>query len=346
MNNVKKILRTCLTCFRNNPHTVIPIMGNLPRGRTKIMYPFHSTGIDFAGPFNIKDRNGRGCKVSKAYLCVFVRMSTKCLHLKLITDLTTQAFMATLRKFIARCGKPQNIFTDNGTTFKGAKNELLNLRNFIKTENKHIQNNLSDQGIAWHFIPPYTPNFGGLWKAGVKSAKYHIKRTIGNAILTYEDFSTLLTQIESVLNSRPLAALTSDPNDPEPLTPAHFRIGRSFNTIPDPDVSDRAVNRLNRFQHLQYLVQQFWKQWSKSYIAELQQRTKWKNNVANVNIGALVLIREDNIPPARWLLGRITTLHPGQDGVVRVVTVQCKSGSVVRPISKICVLPIEADHSQ
>jgi hypothetical protein len=74
----------------------------------------------------------------------------------------------------------------------------------------------------WHFIPPNSPHFGGLWEEGVKSLKYHCKRIVGKALLTFEEFSTLITQIEPCLNSRPLIALSCEPNDPSYLSPGHF----------------------------------------------------------------------------------------------------------------------------
>lgn len=72
---------------------------------------------------------------------------------------------------------------------------------------------LAKDGTLWKFIPPATPHFGGKWEAGVKSVKHHLKRVVGNQLLTYEAMITILTQIEAILNSRPLCALTDDPDD-------------------------------------------------------------------------------------------------------------------------------------
>ncbi|GFW79842.1 uncharacterized protein TNCV_3898431 [Trichonephila clavipes] len=79
----------------------------------------------------------------------------------------------------------------------------------------------ASEGIVWHFNPPATPHFGGLREAGIKSLKSHLKRVIGNTILTYEEFVTLVTKVEAILNSRPLTKISSDPND-YILTAAHF----------------------------------------------------------------------------------------------------------------------------
>lgn len=85
----------------------------------------------------------------------------------------------------------------------------------------------SNEGIEWSFIPPHAPHFGELWKSGVRSMKHHLKRVLGATPLTYEYFYTLLVQVESTLNSRPISPLSNDPEDVVPLTPSHFLVGQS-----------------------------------------------------------------------------------------------------------------------
>lgn len=204
-----------------------------------------------------------------------------------------------------------------------------------------FQTYANQENITWHFIPPNSPNFGGLWEAGVKSCKHHLKRILGQTPLTFEDFYTLLTQIESILNSRPLTPITNDIDDLTVLTPAHFLIGRSFSGIPDPDYSPIPISRLDRYQHLQQMAGHFWNRWSKEYISELQVRNKWKGNTENLKAGQMVLIKEDNQPPANWKLARIICVHPGNDNVVRVVTVKTATNQFKRPVNKLCLLPFE-----
>jgi hypothetical protein len=117
-------------------------------------------------------------------------------------------------------------------------------------------------GVKWHFIPAYSPHFGGLWEAGVKSVKHHLKRVIGQANLLYEEFYTTLVQIEGILNSQPLSPLSSDPNDYAPLTPAHFIIGRAYTTLPYPDLLHIPEERLSNWQRVQQLQQHIWTRWS------------------------------------------------------------------------------------
>jgi hypothetical protein len=119
------------------------------------------------------------------------------------------------------------------------------------------------------FIPPNTPHYGGLWEAGVKSVKYHLKRAFHVHTLTFEKFSTVLAEIEACLNSRPLCPLTSDPKDLKVLTPAHFLIGESSGIIPDTEGVQMPSDHLNRFQLMQRILNQFWRRWSSEYLQHL-----------------------------------------------------------------------------
>lgn len=108
-------------------------MGSLPEKRVQASYPFQNAGVDYAGPILVRDRKSRGYKLTKAYIALFVCLSTKALHLEVVTDLTAKNFIATLRRFIARRGKPQAIYLDNGTNFIGANKRLSEFANFMNS---------------------------------------------------------------------------------------------------------------------------------------------------------------------------------------------------------------------
>ncbi|XP_026741898.1 uncharacterized protein LOC113503951 [Trichoplusia ni] len=171
------------------------------------------------------------------------------------------------------------MWSDNGTTFVGASRELQQLKAIQPT----IAEQLEANGTEWHFIPPHSPNFGGLWEAGVKSTKFHLKRVIGDATLTYEELTTLLSQIEACLNSRPMSTINvDDPGEPMPLKPGHFLIGEPLANVPDYGNSSNACYK----------------------------------SFGDVGL----TIKEDDLPPSRWLMGRIVDKHPGDDNITRVVT--------------------------
>lgn len=173
--------------------------------------------------------------------------------------------------------------------------------------------------------------------------KFHLRRVVGNAILTYEEFSTLLTQIEATLNSRPLCALSDDPSDLTALTPGHFLVGTALNSIPEPSLQDIAQGRLSRWQLLRQMTESFWSRWSSEYLQNLQTSNKWFTERPNLKVGTLVLVKDERLPPSKWALARVSDVHPGADGLVRVATVKTQNSTLRRPIVKLCVLPTSSE---
>lgn len=339
---VKKLLRKCVTCCRYKTTTEHQLMGDLPKPRITPSPPFYHTGVDFTGAVDVKLNKGRGVRTSKGYIAVFVCMATKAVHLELVTDLTTQTFILALKRMAARRGCPAHLYSDNGTNFVGTDRELRRQMQENKTLNHGVlATTLAEQGIQWHFNAPSWPSAGGIWEAAVASMKKHLKRVLGEQKLTYEEFQTLLTQIEACLNSRPLCPLTEDPDDAENcLTPGHFLIGRPIISIPQENLQEQNISPRRRWQLTEKMFQGFWKQWSAEYLHELQQRGKWCNKTRNIQKGDIVLIKEDNLGPMKWPLGKVLEVHPGKDDLVRVVTVKTQHSTYKRPITKLVLLPV------
>ncbi|XP_046963286.1 uncharacterized protein LOC124532427 [Vanessa cardui] len=261
-----------------------------------------------------------------------------------VSNLSTEGFIAAFRRFVSRRGYCKDLYSDNGTNFVGADKELREMFNKAVSDfSKEIKTLLANEGTTWHYIPPQAPNFGGLWEACVRSTKYHLKRVIGDTTLTYEELSTLLTQIEACLNSRPLCPLSD--SDVLPLTPGHFLIGEPLITIPDEDYSKVNITGLQRWKLVQKMLNDFWKRWSAEYLITLNQRYKWSSKGAEPEIGDIVIIRDENLPPAKWLLGKVEKKHTGKDNITRVVTVKTKSGLFKRACNKLCFLPMSESVS-
>ncbi|XP_037931307.1 uncharacterized protein LOC119666104 [Teleopsis dalmanni] len=260
-------------------------MGQLPKDRVHANRAFIITGTDFCGPFYYKSEI-RNKSPIKCYVCLFICFATKAVHLELVKDLTTSAFLAALQRFISTRGKPK-IICDS---------------------------------IEWKFIPPGSPHFGGLWEAAVKTAKYHFCRAVGLAVLDFDELRTLVCQIAAIINFRPLCPLSECPEDLDVLTPAHFLIGAPLTSIIEPDTTVLNVNRLDRWQRISYIQQIFWKRWSTEYLTQLQERSKRRRPTPNISLGAIVLLKDDNLLPFRWPLGRVIEVISGPDGVIRVAT--------------------------
>ncbi|GFT76162.1 integrase catalytic domain-containing protein [Trichonephila clavipes] len=210
-------------------------------------------------------------------------------------------------------GRISTLMSDNATSFKGAAAELNHFIKLICNKNETLASYFASEAIQWKFIPPRSPNFGGMWEAGVKSFKPHLYRTLVNSKITFEEFETVIIQIEGILNSRPLVPLSDNINEYEVLTPGHFIIGRPISAIPEPAILDISDNRLSRWQYTTKCVQTIWKCWKNYYLNHLQQRNKWQFEKNNVAIGCLVLLKENDLPPCKWAMARILEVIYGTD---------------------------------
>ncbi|XP_069961964.1 uncharacterized protein [Bactrocera oleae] len=303
---IKSIIHQCKICVLHKKIETTQIMAALPAERTTLTRPFAATGIDFAGPYDIKNYTGRACLITKGYVCVFVCFATKTIHLKAASDLTIQAFMAAFARFFSRRG--------------------------LTTSEAH-------QNINWHFNPPGAPRMGGLCEAGVKSLKIHLKKVSQIQKFTFEELSTLLTRIESCLNSRLLSPLSEDPRNMEPLTPGHFLIGTPLLIPAEPNLEDTQLSIAHRWQKLKILHQHFCKRWKEECLKKLHKRYKWKYPQRNIEVNGMVVIRQETLPPNERKLGRIEKTYLGAYNKTRVVDIRTSQGTITRPITKKVTLP-------
>ncbi|XP_041449449.1 uncharacterized protein LOC121404235 [Drosophila obscura] len=310
---VRAVIHSCKVCVLHHKRLQTQLISDLPASRVTFSRPFTYTGVDFAGPFDVKSFTGRACRISKGYVCVFVCFSTKAIHLEATSDLSTDTFLAAFARFVARRGCPHEVQSDNGRNFVGASRSLaVDLLEALRTRTSAVY---SQQGLSWRFIPPGAPHMGGLWEAGVKSFKALFQRSMCTSKYTLEEFATLLSKIEACLNSRPISPMSEDPTDPLALSPGHFLIGGPLLSVAEPEIQASASSILNRWQHLKALNQQFY----------------------------LVVIKEENIPAQEWRPGRVQNAYPGADDKVRVVDLLTARGLIKRPITMVVLLPMESD---
>lgn len=233
------------------------------------------------------------------------------------------------------------MYSDNGTAFTGSEKIIKAAMDqwFQQATLDHI----ATKGTEWRFMTPAAPHQGGMYEAAVKSMKFHLKRVVGLHILPLEGIQTLITQIEAILNSRPIHPLTDDPDDMQALTPGHFLVGEplivptGFNV---KETSDTVGGKLYRLR--QQMLKHFWDRWSNEYLSTLQERKKWRREKESLKIGQLVLLANENFPPAAWAIGRIIGLKESIDKRIRNVTVRTATGVFERPVQKICIVPVEA----
>ena len=338
---VKRVIHKCVECVRRRPVPMNCKMSDLSPSRVRQSPVFSHVGVDFFGPVMLKEREYKNRVVVKGYGCVFVCMATKAVHIEIVSDLSTERFLAAFRRFIGRRGIPAQVYSDNGSNFVGANNRLRDL--FVLHNADSFQTAVSDYAaslnIQWHFNPPLSPHFGGIWEAAVKSFKHHFYRVVGERSLTFEAFTTLAAEIEAILNSRPIGLMSSDPNDPAILTPAHFLIGRPLVMLPEPDCTLVSRNKLSLWRLITKTVQDFWKSWHLEYLSEVQRRQKWTSEKSALVKNSVVVVIEKERQCNRWPLGVVLETYPGNDGQVRVAKIRTAQGEYVRNLTRLYPIP-------
>ena len=343
---VRQISKACVVCQKSYARTTGQLMGQLPSVRATPAPPFTATGADFAGPFTLRKGHTRKPVWVKGYTCIFVCLTTKAVHIELVMDLSTDSFIASLKRFVSRRGLPSTVMTDNGTNFVGARRQLNEAYEWLNQQETRetLSQYLSGQRIQWLHTPARSPHFGGIWEAGVKQMKALLHRVLGTQRLTCEEMTTILTEVEAVLNSRPLTPIDAAPLDGAAvITPGHFLVGRPLRALPEIYTSTSNLSSLKRWNLCQALTQQLWEQWSQDYLRQLQQFHKWKHPQRSVRVGDIVLLKDTELFHRSWPLARVTEVHPGSDGLVRVVTLRTEKGEYKRSVHRLVPLLQEED---
>ena len=169
--------------------------------------------------------------------------------------------------------------------------------------------------------------------------KIHLRRVVSTHKLTFKEFTTILTQIESCLNSRPLVPLQCDEDGIEALTPGHFLSSEPPESIPDPAFSNRTLSLLRHWYLCQLSP-------CSPLLAEMVHRVhlltqtlhQWHHPTSNVQVGDIVILQEDNMVPTKWPLAKVIQTHTGKDGLVGVVTIKTATRTYKRPVTKIALL--------
>ena len=218
-NLIRSIIYRCVTCrrFEGRPFHGPP-PPPLPPFRVKEEPPFSCTAVDFAGPLHVKTHGvTRSCKT---WICLYTCCVTRAVHLEVVPDLSTSTFIRSLKRFCARRGLPHRILSDNGKTFKAAAKVVESI-----VDQPEVKLHLSQIGVKWCFNLERAPWWGGVFERLIKSVKRCSRKMIGQAKFTYDELVTAITEVEAIINSRPLSYVSTEDVD-EPLTPSHLLVGR------------------------------------------------------------------------------------------------------------------------
>jgi hypothetical protein len=336
---VKKVFFECGHCRRLKSVPKLPQMGNLPDFRlTAHSQPFAYTGLDFFGPITISI----GRRREKRWGAIFTCLNSRAVHIEVAASLSTDSAIMAIRRFRARRGSIKEIHCDNGTNFRGAETELR--RALDELDGAYLNEAFADTGMIWKFNPPAAPHFGGVWERLIKTVKQSLYAVLNEKAPREEILLTFLVEIEFLLNSRPLTYVSSDPNDPESITPNHILIGKNCHTsVPGRFVNDDQYLR-RKWRISQYWTDEFWRRWLREYLPTLQQRRKWNKSCENLKVGDVVKLYDEEVRRGVWPIGRIVEVYPGDDGVVRVVKVRTAQGFIKRPVVKIAKISLDDDE--
>ncbi|CAG7716830.1 unnamed protein product, partial [Allacma fusca] len=243
-------------------------------------------------------------------------------QIRSLLDNSRMGMSTTAKNGIAKISSfEETVRSDYDTNFIGASRQLQKIYTATLSTDFHdtVSKSISNDCITWFFHPAAAPRIGGLWEAAVKSAKFILNRVLKSHVFNFEEYDTILKEVEACMNSRPMCPVCTDPTDYEALTPCHFIIGEPLKANPELDLTPIKTNRLRRWQLQQQLKQHLWKRWHLEYLQQLQKRTTWKQDQPIVNIGDLVVLLEDNTLPQLWKLARVIQVHLDSDDPKKLV---------------------------
>ena len=305
-------------------------MADLPKARVEVdLPPFSNTGIDYFGPIAVKYRRG----TVKRWGCLFTCMVTRAVHIEVAHDMTADSFLMAFHRFVARRGKPNVVYSDNGSNFTAAEKELREEIEAINFE--RVENDMLLEAIEWHFLPPYAPHMGGVWERLVRSVKTTLMALVTDRLLTDEELLSYLAEVEKVLNDRPLTKMGSDPKDEVPITPSDLLLLRGNSSSP-AIASDNPLRR--RWATVQELANRFYERFTREYLPMLQGRSKWVKERPPLRVGDVVLVMDSDTKRGRWPLGLVVETVVSHDGLVRSARVKTGGNIKLRPADRLVFL--------
>ncbi|XP_067375320.1 uncharacterized protein [Channa argus] len=341
---VNSHLRKCIICKKLRGKTMEQQMAGLPPDRLSTEAPFTHVGLDVFGPWNVCTRRTRGGQAnSKRWAVMFTCLSVHAVHIELIESMDSSSFINALRRFISLRGPVKQIRSDCGTNFRGACKEL---RMLLDDKTKpNVLRYLSKEGCAWIFNPPHSSHMGGAWERMIGISRRILDSMLSqtsSSCLTHEVLSTLMAEVCAIINARPIAPISSDPESPFLLTPAMILTQKTSSSYPPPGTFGTSDLYHKQWKRVQHLANMFWDRWRREYLFTLQTRSKWQQNRPNIKEGDLVLLKDDQVQRNEWPMALISKAIPDSDGKVRKIELRTAKGGVaktfLRPITEVIFL--------
>ncbi|XP_062537627.1 uncharacterized protein LOC134205940 [Armigeres subalbatus] len=316
---VRQAVKKCMWCRVNRCKPLTPMMAPLPVQRVSPqLRPFSSVGVDYLGPIEVTV----GRRREKRWVALFTCLAVRAVHLEVVHNLNTQACLMAVRRFVCKRGAPNEFFSDNGTNFKGASNELAKMKQI----DQNCAEGFTSSTLKWNFIPPSTPHMGGVWERMVRSVKEALKVLNDGQKLTDEILLTSLAEAEDAINTRPLVYLPQDAEEIVAITPNHFLRGATKDADLSVDGSaDFAEALRNTYKRSQYIAEKMWQRWCREYLPTINSRSKWVVDQRQIQVRDLVFVVNDR-QQRNWIRGIVEELFKGRGARNRQVSVRTSQG--------------------
>ena len=338
---VSSVIFSCVKCRRLRRKLEGQMMADLPSDRLEEAPPFTYVGLDVFGPWSITTRRTRGGQAnSKRWAVLFTCLCIRAIHIEVIGELSSSAFINALRRFVAIRGKVKQFRSDRGTNFVGSTDDLQ--IDAINVENEHVKKYLYDTGTVWVFNTPHSSHMGGVWERLIGVARRILdSMLLAVSNLTHEVLATLMTEVAAIVNSRPLVPVSYDQEFPEILCPATILTHKTDIEQQQIQLDVKDLYR-SQWKRVQHLADTFWLKWKREFLQTLQPRKKWFNEKINLQIGDVVLMRDSDVGRTSWPIAKVVRVFPSNDGYVRKVEVKVirdgKPVLYVRPVVEIVLL--------
>ena len=287
--------------------------------------------MDLFGPFVVK----RARTTAKRYCCLFTCNTVRAVHLEVVYNLSSDSFMQAYRRFAARRGPAVVLRSDRGTNFVGAEREMNNA--IAEWNEADLKQKFQQVGVQWKFNVSGASHHGGVHERMIRSARSCLRHVVELQVLDDEALLTLVTEVEGILNGRPLQPFSNDPNSLKALSPNDLLIPKPMTGLPLGVVPDEGLLK-RKWRQVQQLANVFWKRFASEYLQTLSMRSKWHTQRRDIRIGDLVIMVEPNQPRSQWPLARVTQVRRSEDGRVRSCTLKTAKSEYERPITKVVLL--------
>lgn len=315
----RRVVRGCVSCRRHDSRPCCEPSPPLPRDRVTEARAFDVCALDFAGPLFSADSPAQ-----KLYVCLFTCSVVRAVHLEMTESMNVDDFLLAFQRFAARRGLPSVVYCDNFRTFKCAE--------------RLLQSRYGRLAPQFKFSAPLAPWWGGQFERMVRTVKSALKKSLGQRYLSKAELQTILVEIEACVNSRPLTFVGDTPDDPLPLTPAHFLTGHSAGfqarTAEEP-LAVTAESLRARAKVRERRLRKFWQVWRSDYLRGLPLSVRQFTQQGKLTEGSVVLVRDENQPRQKWEMGVVTKLFPGRDGVPRSAEVRTARGRKTRAVQRL-----------